>query len=150
MAKIPRQKKIGTGGETDPSVMFKVLSAPSRIRIITLLKSAGPLGTNGIAKRLGLTPAAVSQHLKTLRQAGLVQSERKGYWIPYSVDQEAMECCRHVLDDVCTCGCPRTKLTRGKGPKQTGMALLKELARELEHELKAVRELIRKRSKATG
>jgi len=75
-----------------PSEMFKVLAVETRVKIIELLKSKGPLGAKNIAGLVGITPAAVSQHLKILRQAGLVRSERKGYWIPYSIDEEALEC----------------------------------------------------------
>jgi len=60
----------------DPSEMFKVLGVDTRVRIIELLKSKGPLGAKNIAELVGITPAAVSQHLKILRQSGLVRSER--------------------------------------------------------------------------
>ena len=68
------------------SEIFKALSVESRIRIIELLKSKGSLGVKNIAEVIGITPAAVSQHLKVLKHAGLVRSTRKGYWIPYSID----------------------------------------------------------------
>src|SRR4030067_1945809 len=88
----------------EPLEMFKVLGVETRVKIIDLLKSEGPLGTKYISEKLGITPAAVSQHLRLLRQAGLVRNERKGYWIPYSIDEEALENCRKVLTDACTCG----------------------------------------------
>ncbi|NIN01029.1 MAG: metalloregulator ArsR/SmtB family transcription factor, partial [candidate division Zixibacteria bacterium] len=50
----------------------------SRIRIIDLLKQKGPLGVNKMSELLGITPSAVSQHLKILKHAGLVRNERKG------------------------------------------------------------------------
>ena len=62
----------------DSSEIFKILSVETRIRIIELLKSKGPIGVKDIAKEIGITPAAVSQHLKLLRQAGLVKNERRG------------------------------------------------------------------------
>ncbi len=78
---------------SDPTEMFKALAVETRVKIIELLKSEGPLGAKNIAGQIRVTPAAVSQHLKILRQAGLVRSERKGYWIPYSIDEEALENC---------------------------------------------------------
>ena len=84
----------------NPSEMFKVLGVDTRIRIIDLLKSKGPLGAKNISEVIGITPAAVSQHLKTLKQAGFVRSERKGFWLPYSIDEEALEDCRARLSDV--------------------------------------------------
>jgi DNA-binding transcriptional ArsR family regulator len=85
--------------------LFKVLGVESRIRIIDLLKQRGPLYVNELAQILGITPSAVSQHLKILRHAGLVRSQRKGYWIPYEVDQAALEQCGQVISNVCRCGC---------------------------------------------
>ncbi len=52
-----------------------------------------------------MTQSAVSQHLRVLRSAGLVENERKGYWIHYSLNREALERCRERLNRVCTCGC---------------------------------------------
>ena len=51
----------------EPSEMFKVLSVDTRVRIIELLKFKCPLGANNIAELIGVTSAAVSQHLKILR-----------------------------------------------------------------------------------
>lgn len=127
----------------DPSEIFKVLGVETRIRIIELLKSKGPLGANKIAEVLGITPAAVSQHLKVLRQAGLVRNERKGYWIPYSIDEEALEDCRTILNEVCTCGCKGTGKFREKNLSKSKLGVLKKYERELQNELKIVQERIR-------
>jgi ArsR family transcriptional regulator len=70
---------------TDPSEIFKVLSVDTRIKIIELLKDKGPSGTKEIANKLKITPAAVSQHLKILRQSGPLYGVREmvtGYPIP--------------------------------------------------------------------
>ena len=66
----------------EPAEIFKVLSVETRVKIIELLKANGALGVKEISERLGLSSPAVSQHLKILKQAGLVRSERRGYWIP--------------------------------------------------------------------
>ena len=91
--------------ESKQAELFKVLGVESRIRIIDLLKQKGPLGANEMSEMLGITPSAVSQHLKILRHAGLVRNERKGYWIPYEIDPTALEKCGEFLSTVCTCGC---------------------------------------------
>lgn len=85
--------------------LFKALSTETRIQIIELLKEKGKLGVKELSEILGITPSAVSQHLKILRYAGLVHSERKGYWLPYEIDEAALEHCGEVLSHVCTCGC---------------------------------------------
>ncbi len=127
----------------EPSVMFKVLGVETRVKIINLLKSKGPLGAKNIAELVGITPAAVSQHLKILRQAGLVRNERKGYWIPYSIDEEALEKCRQELNEVCTCGCRGTGNVREKELSHSSLESLKKYEKELGNELRIVRERIK-------
>lgn len=128
----------------DSSEMFKVLGVETRIRIIELLKSKGPLGAKNIAEVFGITPAAVSQHLKVLRQAGLVRNERKGYWIPYSIDEEALENCRCILNEVCTCGCKGTGKFKEQELKNASLVSIMKYERKLERELQNVRERISK------
>jgi DNA-binding transcriptional ArsR family regulator len=129
--------------------LFKVLGVESRIRIIGLLKEKGPLGVNEMSQILGITPSAVSQHLKILKHGGLVRNERKGYWIPYEVDPVALEECRDLLSEVCTCGCEGTCRIREvelKGAKDK-VALLRKYERELQRELKKVQAQIRELKK---
>lgn len=123
--------------------VFKVLGVETRVKIVDLLKSKGPLGVKNIAKLLDITPAAVSQHLKILRQAGLVRNERKGYWIPYSIDEGALEECRQILNEVCTCGCQETGDFEEKKLPCSGLETLKKYESELENELQIVRERIK-------
>ena len=126
----------------NPSDMFKVLGVETRIRIIDLLKYKGPLGAKSIAEDLGITTAAVSQHLKILKQAGLVRSERKGFWIPYSIDEEALENCKDVLSEVCTCGCQGTGKYKEKELDDSSLESLKRYETELRSELRIVRDRI--------
>ncbi len=126
----------------NPSDMFKVLSVETRIRIIDLLKNKGPLGAKSIAEDLGITTAAVSQHLKILKQAGLVRSERKGFWIPYSIDEEALENCKDLLSEVCTCGCQGTGKYKEKELENSSLESLKRYETELRSELRIVRDRI--------
>ncbi|MFQ6077644.1 MAG: ArsR/SmtB family transcription factor [Thermodesulfobacteriota bacterium] len=127
--------------ESKQAELFKVLGVESRIRIIDVLKEKGALGVNKMSEILGITPSAVSQHLKVLKHAGLVRNERKGYWIPYEIDPAALEECRDLLSKVCTCGCEGTgrflesELHRAKDK----VGLLRRYERELENELKKVR-----------
>jgi len=125
-----------------PSEMFKVLGVETRVRIIELLKSKGPLGVKNIAEVLGITPAAVSQHLKVLRHAGLVRNERRGYWIPYWIDEEALENCRCILNEVCTCGCKGKGRFKEQELVRTSLASLMKYEKELQKELEHLRERI--------
>ena len=123
--------------------MFKALAVETRVRIINLLKSEGPLGAKIISEILGVTPAAVSQHLKILKQAGFVRSERNGYWIPYSIDEHAMDNCREILTEICTCGCQGTGKFKEKELSESNLESLKKYKKEIESELKTVRARIR-------
>src|SRR3989304_8585975 len=89
----------------DQAELFRGLGVEWRLRILRLLKRKGHRCLNEMSGALGITASAVSQHLRVLRHAGLVRSERKGYWIPYEVDAAALEQCRELLSRVCTCGC---------------------------------------------
>jgi DNA-binding transcriptional ArsR family regulator len=123
----------------DPIEMFKALAVETRVKIIDLLKTEGPLGAKKISELLGVTPAAASQHLKILKQAGFVRSERNGYWIPYSIDEKALNSCREVLTEICTCGCQGTGKFREKELTDSSLEALKKYKREIETELKTVR-----------
>lgn len=84
--------------------IFKILSVDKRIEIIELLKKE-TMNVNALARRIGVSQSAVSQHLRILKAAGLVRDERDGYWIHYSLNRQALEKCRQRLDKICTCGC---------------------------------------------
>jgi len=84
--------------------LFKILSVDKRIEIIERLK-CGSMTVNALAEMLGITPSAVSQHLRVLKAAGLVTNEREGYFIRYSLNEETLEACRMRLNRVCACGC---------------------------------------------
>jgi DNA-binding transcriptional ArsR family regulator len=124
----------------EPFEIFKVLSVDTRVKIIEMLKAQGPLGSKDISAAIGITTAAVSQHLKILKQAGLVRSERKGYWIPYSIDEKAMENCRQILTEVCTCGCKGTGKFRESDSEKSNLESLKTYEEELRNELGIVQQ----------
>ena len=87
----------------EPADYFKALGVETRLKIIELLKKKNSIGAKEIAQELGITIAAASQHLKILKHIGLVNSRRKGYWIPYSINEEALEHCSLMMSRVCSC-----------------------------------------------
>ncbi len=68
---------------------LKALADETRFRIINLLLTHD-LCVGALANHLGISKAAVSQHLQLLRKAGLVKGEKRGYWTHYSVDRSAI------------------------------------------------------------
>ncbi|OGT96032.1 MAG: hypothetical protein A2X80_12365 [Geobacteraceae bacterium GWB2_52_12] len=95
--------------------LFKILAVDKRIDIIELLKKEA-MSVNALADALGVTQSAVSQHLRVLKSANLVRDERKGYWIFYELNKEALEECRKRLNRICTCGCSGGEID----PKKSG------------------------------
>ena len=73
--------------------VFKALSDPTRLRLLKLLGGGKCLCVNALAKRLGVTQSAVSQHLRILRQAGLVTGSREGSFIHYSLTENCVKTC---------------------------------------------------------
>ena len=69
----------------DLTRVFAALSDPTRARILQQL-SRQVLCVGALAQRLGVTHSAVSQHLRILREAGLVRGQKRGYWVHYSLD----------------------------------------------------------------
>jgi DNA-binding transcriptional ArsR family regulator len=72
-----------------PAVL-KALSDETRLRLLHLLLTRDLCG-KALARSLGISEAAVSQHLKTLREAGLVTGEKRGYWTHYAVEKGMLE-----------------------------------------------------------
>jgi len=68
----------------------KSLSVDTRVRLLRLLEDQC-LCVGALAKRLGVTPGAVSQHLRILREAGLIFPEKRGYFVHYQVDRQALQ-----------------------------------------------------------
>ena len=122
--------------------LFKVLSVETRVKIVNLLKSHGSMGAKEISEVIGISTAAVSQHLKVLKQAGLVTSQRQGYWIPYTLNEEALESCKEIVAEVCTCPCKSTGKILDYVPHRTELMRLKEKERKLVVELDAVKKEI--------
>ncbi len=70
--------------------MLKALGEPMRFRIYNLLLERKHC-VRSLSKKLNISEPAVSQHLKILREAGLVYGERCGYHIHYFPDQKAAD-----------------------------------------------------------
>jgi ArsR family transcriptional regulator len=71
--------------------IFKALSDPTRLRLVKMLSGKrGALCVNALSHMLGVTQSAVSQHLRVLRQAGLVRGERRGNFVHYALDQDVL------------------------------------------------------------
>jgi len=70
--------------------LAKALSSETRVAIVRLL-TGGPLCVNALAERLGVSPSAVSQHLRALKMVRLVGADRRGYYVHYSLCPPTLE-----------------------------------------------------------
>jgi len=66
--------------------IFNVLSSETRVRMVDLLKRRS-LCVNALAQALEITPAAVSQHLRILRNEDIVTAEKRGYFVHYRINE---------------------------------------------------------------
>ncbi len=77
---------------TRMGAVAKALGDPVRIQLIDVLgKRAGKVCVRELVPLFDLSQPTVSHHLKVLRQAGLVGSERQGLWAYYYVIPDALE-----------------------------------------------------------
>jgi DNA-binding transcriptional ArsR family regulator len=84
----------------EQSALFGILADQTRLKLLKLLsrqREQDALCVNALAFRLGVTQPAVSQHLKVLKEAGLVKGEKRGYRAHYFVNREALEKARELV-----------------------------------------------------
>ena len=82
------------------AALFSVLAEPTRLKLLRLLspqREPDALCVNALAYHLGVTQPAVSQHLKLLKNAGLVKGEKRGYRVHYFVKREALNKAQELI-----------------------------------------------------
>ena len=79
--------------------VFRALSVETRVRIVQLLKEHA-LCVNALAARLDVTPAAVSQHLRVLRDADLVVADKRGYYVHYQINEKTLATWKELADEL--------------------------------------------------
>ena len=76
----------------DAAEIFKALGDATRLKIIKLIAATGNnLCVGIIARMLNVSQPAVSQHLKILRNAGLVEANRQGFHVHYRVRNNCLD-----------------------------------------------------------
>jgi DNA-binding transcriptional ArsR family regulator len=69
---------------------IRALADPTRREILRMLRG-GDLAAGEIAARFDMTAPTVSHHLSVLKEAGLVQAERNGRSVVYSIDTTVVQ-----------------------------------------------------------
>jgi ArsR family transcriptional regulator len=76
----------------DPDVrLLGALADPARLAIVRQLASGDAVCACDVAPAAGLSQPTISHHLRVLREAGVVRSERRGTWIWYALEPAASE-----------------------------------------------------------
>ena len=73
--------------------VFKALGDPVRLRLVSLIGAhqGGEVCVCELATAFQLTQPTISHHLKVLREAGIIDSERRGTWVYYWLVPAALE-----------------------------------------------------------
>ncbi|MFJ2186352.1 ArsR/SmtB family transcription factor [Kitasatospora sp. NPDC087861] len=81
------REPLGEEAAVDLARMFKALSDPVRLRLLSLIASheGGEACVCDLTGPFDVSQPTISHHLKVLREAGLVGSERRGTWVYYWV-----------------------------------------------------------------
>ena len=76
---------------------FKALADPTRVAIVNQLSAADEVCVCNLTATFDLSQPTISHHLKILREAGLVESTRRGTWAYYRLVPEAVAALRSAL-----------------------------------------------------
>jgi ArsR family transcriptional regulator len=82
--------------------MFKALSDPTRLKIINLLKESQNLCVGVIAEKTGMSQPAISQHLKILKTAGILDARKMGLEVHYSINPKKVTEFKDIINTLFT------------------------------------------------
>jgi ArsR family transcriptional regulator, arsenate/arsenite/antimonite-responsive transcriptional repressor len=84
----------------EQTAVFRALADPTRLNLVKLLcrqHSPDALCVKALARLLGVSQPAISQHLRVLKGIGLVRGERRGYHIHYHIDAQGWKRCCDLI-----------------------------------------------------
>ena len=93
------REPLDAGRAVDLSRSFKALGDPVRLRLLSLIASheGGEACVCDLTVGFDVTGPTISHHLKVLREAGLITGERRGTWVYYRADPDALRRLSAVL-----------------------------------------------------
>lgn len=82
------------------AAVFKALADPVRLRLLALIAASTDDGACvcDLVDGFELSQPTISHHLKVLRNAGLVESERRGTWVYYRIRPQVLADARRLMD----------------------------------------------------
>ena len=87
------REPIGESAAAGLAQVFKALGDPVRLRLLSLIGAhqGGEVCVCDLTTAFDLTQPTISHHLKVLREAGIITSERRGTWVYYRLVPAALE-----------------------------------------------------------
>lgn len=89
-----------TDEQNEIATLLKALAHPARVAIIEYLLSVDTCICNDIVAEINLAQPTVSQHLKELKNAGIIQGEIEGKSICYCVNPATLKKLEHFVDRI--------------------------------------------------
>ena len=83
------KSEIFTDEQNQLSMLLKAIAHPARIAILQQIISANACICGDLAEELGLAQATISQHLKELKTAGIIQGTIDGVKVCYCIDPKS-------------------------------------------------------------
>jgi ArsR family transcriptional regulator len=93
----PATEALGIRESAELAARFKALGDPTRVAIVNRLAAADECCVCDLTEAFELSQPTISHHLKVLRDAGLVESSRRGTWAYYRLVPEAVQALRQTL-----------------------------------------------------
>ena len=87
----------------DYTKIFSALSHPLRLSIALGLLRKGRCNVNTMSERLNISQSLVSQHVRILKDAGIIKGQRDGTVIWYSISSDEARCLLSCLNLDCDC-----------------------------------------------
>lgn len=80
-----------------PAAFFKCLSDPTRLHAVALLWQEGELCVCELTSAMAISQPKLSRHLAQLRNCGVLQGDRRGQWVYYSVHPGLPDWAKKIL-----------------------------------------------------
>ena len=93
----PESEPLDENEREELALRFKALADPTRVAIVNSLSAADEVCVCNLTATFELSQPTISHHLKVLREAGLVESTRRGTWAYYRLVPEAIAALRGAL-----------------------------------------------------
>jgi ArsR family transcriptional regulator, arsenate/arsenite/antimonite-responsive transcriptional repressor len=93
----PATESLAVHERDQLAAQFKALADPTRVGIVNTLSQVNEVCVCNLTETFDLSQPTISHHLKILREAGLVESSRRGTWAYYRIVPEAIDALRGAL-----------------------------------------------------